>query len=839
MKAACIQAVAAVLGGPLTKAEQRDIEARIAKAMRRLATSDPQAWMAKSAGEKLREAGKLAAGEIVAEKIRAQKVQALSILAQGRIMQHILDSKARGIAPLDALDRVNIFRADGKSNFMSVETRTRAIEADALRQMIGTLEAANPKFFGLFANAEAEQRIEQELYGEDSGDADAKAGAKEFQAVAEQLRQAKNAAGGNVGELEDWGRPHDHSQSKVAKATRDVWVADTLPLLKRSRYINVDGTRMSDAEVSDFLNHAWETIAVGGANKTAPGAFTGNGGRVNRGSEHRQIHFKDSASFAAYRAKYGEKTLYQALIGHIQGAARDVALAEIWGSNPDQTFRYMKEALTQEAKFADPTQVGKLDARAQKSQSLFDVVSGKTQPIGSELMAKSFDTLRSWLIAARLGSSVITSFSDDATMHLTARLNNLPEMRLLANELAAFNPANKGEERRALLAGLTFNTVLSNVNRFATDDLGTGFSKALSNAVLRASGLNAMTAARKRAFGVTMYGEIGNLVSQHANMKAMDPADHRILLSKGISDTDWQVWRRAKLEDWGDGNNTMITPESIYRIPDADVARFGNPAQVKREAALKLLGSVLEESDVAVVEPGALERAQMGAGLQRGTLKGELMKSFFLFKSYPLAMIERHVVRGMSIPNAGGRVGYLATLLAATTVLGMASLQVDQVLQGKDPRNMDPSEDGGLRNWLAAALKGGSMGIYGDLLFSDTTQHGNSPVAAFTGPLVGVGEDLFNLTQGNVVQYLKGQPTHAPAELIRFVKGNTPGASLWYAKAALDHLIFQRLQEYFSPGYLATIRSRTERDFHQSYWWDPGQATPDRAPDLGAALGNQ
>jgi hypothetical protein len=837
MKAACIQAVSAVLGGPLTKAEERDIEQRIAQAMRSLARVDPAKWMAKSAGDKLREAGQLAAQGIVAEKVRAQKIQALNILAQGRIMQHIQESRARGIDGLEALDRVSVFEADGKSNFMSVETRTRAIEADALRQMLGTLEAANPKFFGLFANREAERLMEMELFGEDSGNADAKAGAKEFQAVAEQLRQAKNAAGGAVNKLEDWGRPHDHSQSKVAKAGRAQWIADTLPLLNPRRYINEDGTRMSDPQISDFLSHAWETIATGGANKVEPGQFTGTGARANRGSEHRQIHFKDSASFAAYRDLYGDKTLYRSLLGHIQGAARDVALTEIWGSNPDHAFRYFKDALSQAAKMADPTQVGKVDKIAARTQSRYDVVSGRTQPVASEVMAKTFDTLRSWLIAARLGSSVITSFSDDATMHLTARVNQLPEMRLLANELAAFNPANRGEERRALLAGLTFQTVLSNMNRFAVDDLGNGFSHALSNAVLRASGLNAMTAARKRAFGVTMYGELGNLVKTNANIKALDPSDYRILLAKGITDTDWQVWRRAQLEDWGDGNDTMLTPESIYRIPDADVARFGNAKAIKREAALKLLGSVLEESDVAVVEPGAKERAQMGAGLQRGTLKGELTKSFFLFKSYPLAMIERHVVRGMSMPNAGGRVGYLATLFAATTVLGMASLQVDQVLQGKDPRNMDPTESGGIRNWLAAALKGGSLGIYGDLLFSDTTQHGSSPMATLTGPLLGTAEDLFNLTQGNVVQFLHGQPTHAPAELVRFIRGNTPGASLWYAKAALDHLIFQRLQEYFSPGYLASVRSRTQREFGQDYWWNPGEPTPDRAPDLGAAIG--
>lgn len=837
MKADCIEAVSRAIGRALAPHEPGEIDQRIAAAMRRLAREDPKVWLAKSGPERLQEAGALAASELVAEAQLKQKRQALSILAQSRILQHIVDSKQRGIDGLDALGRVVAFKADGKSNFLSIETRSRAVERDAIRQIIDTLEASNPKFFGLFENRDGIRALVQELMGEDSGNAEARNGAQLFRDVAESLRVRFNQAGGDVGALEDWGFPHSHSQSKIAAAGRDQWMSDTLPRLNRRAYLNEDGTRMSDAQLSDFLSHAWETIATGGANKVDPGRFTGAGARANRGSAHRQIHFKDSQSFLDYQSKYGERSLYESLLGHIAGVSKDIALIETLGPNPDHAFRYFKDALSQEAKLARPTELGKIDKEAQKAESYYNVASGKTQPVGSQLLADNFDTLRSWLIAARLGSATITSFSDDATMHLTARVNNLPEMQVLANELAAFNPANRAEERLAQRAGLALNTLIASLNRFGQDGLGTGFSRKLANTVMRVSGLNAMTEARKRAFGVTMLGAIGDTVRQHAELSELTPSDHRILMSKGITDADWQVWRKAELENWGGGNDTMLTPEAIYRIPDGELKGLGNPQQLKQEAATRLLGAVLEETDVAVIEPGVRERVQTGAGLQRGTWKGELTKSFFLFKSFPLAMIERHWARGMSYENAGGRAAYIATLLAATTVFGMASLQVDQVLQGKDPRDMNLGDKGGIRNWLAAALKGGSLGIYGDLLFSDTTQHGNSPLASVTGPVLAEGEDLFNLTQGNIVQALQGKSTHAGAELIRFIKGNAPGASLWYAKAGLDHLIFQRLQEYFSPGYLSTVRALAQRDFGQQYWWQPGETLPDRAPDLGAMTG--
>src|SRR3546814_494589 len=86
--------------------------------------------------------------------------------------------------------------------------------------------------------------------------------------------------------------PHHHSQLRVAKAGKEAWVAETMPLLNRDRYVTETGARMSDAEVAEFLGEAWKTIATGGANKIEPGQFRGTGARANRGSDSRVIHFR-------------------------------------------------------------------------------------------------------------------------------------------------------------------------------------------------------------------------------------------------------------------------------------------------------------------------------------------------------------------------------------------------------------------------------------------------------------------------------------------------------------------------------------------------------------------
>ncbi len=106
------------------------------------------------------------------------------------------------------------------------------------------------------------------------------------------------------------------------------------------------------------------------------------------------------------------------------------------------------------------------------------------------------------------------------------------------------------------------------------------------------------------------------------------------------------------------------------------------------------------------------------------------------------------------------------------------------------------------------------------------------------GPVAGLAEDMIGLTQGNLIQWAQGKDTRIGAELVKLGKGMTPiFSSLWYTKTAVDHLFFQQLQNELSPGYLQAMRSRAMREFGDREWWITGEAAPDRAPNLGAAVG--
>lgn len=83
---------------------------------------------------------------------------------------------------------------------------------------------------------------------------------------------------------------------------------------------------------------------------------------------------------------------------------------------------------------------------------------------------------------------------------------------------------------------------------------------------------------------------------------------------------------------------------------------------------------------------------------------------------------------------------------------------------------------------------------------------------------------------------IEGKETHFWAKEFRNLKGFLPGGNIWYAKAAMEHLVWQQVMEAMSPGYLASIRRRTAKEYGQKWYWEPGELTPERPPELGEAI---
>lgn len=846
MRRQCIQAVQQAIGRPLNQTEIRDIEARISRNMRELARIDPN-WQTLTRSDRITAAGQRAADELTAEAAKARQRTALTILAHDRV-QNFLEGYDGN--RLEALDRILAFSSD-YPGIQSIESASRAIRDEAMGRLLDVIDQTRGRFLGLIANREGTTALVRELHGEDSGVPAAREAARQYHEVAESLRQRFNRAGGDIGRLDDWALPRRHSQYRIA---RDLagWVDQHMGWVDRSRYLNEDGTRMTDDQLRDFLTHAGTTLATGGVNKIEPGRVGGSGMRANRGSESRQIHYRDADAYMAAQEAYGDKNIMDLMFGHIDQISRDIALVETLGPNPNHAFKYFSESAFQHESVSSPRDISRsLNKQRKRLDYLYTEVAGTREPPVSARIANWFDTYRGVNVASRLGSAVIMGFSDQGTIALTAKMNGMPVMRVFSNEAKMLNPLNDQHRRIASRAGLGIDQLMGSMARWGADGLGhdaevagraSGYSQTAATTLLRASGMNAIDAANRRAFGATMMDAVGYLTRNHESMSSLEAGDRARLRNMGVTDTDFSVWRLAETEDWRGIGDTILTAGSIYRITDEALSEISartrtSPQRLRDQAATKLLGSVLDETNMAIPAPGARERAFMHGGKARGEWGGELARSFWQFKSYSVSMVMKHWKRAFAQQTGWGKAGYMAAIFASTTVLGAISLQLNEILLGRDPKNMLDADDTtgvpGLRFALAAMLKGGALSIYGDFLFSDTTSYGTSPLAAIGGPVAGDIEALFKIR--GTAQDLKGD--QLGGNLVKFAKSHIPGANLWYTKAATDHMIFHQLQEYFSPGYLRRMEQRARKEFGQSYWWEPGDYTPRRAPALESAFG--
>jgi len=833
---ASVQEAAKALGREaLTKAQLAAIDARLSATMRQLARTDPE-WQAKSIDQRMAAASEQAMADIAAEGARKVENLQRQILKTAATETRIADigGKSRSKALVRDIEQTSQYitgiRNEGIGQMVDLMDAAKTGEGAGFGRRVAMFlfDAENPGMtrdlvHEIFANGDGS-----------TGNKVAQLGAQAYLKVAETYRQRFNAAGGDVGKLDYGYLPQPHDSTRVRDAGRDAWVDKTLPLLDRSRYVDEAGARLPDAEVRSILGRAWETVATEGVNKTEPGAFKSAGAKANAGSESRQIHFKDGDSYLSYMQEFGRGTMYEAVTGHIGTMARDIGLVERYGPNPNAQMRLQFDLAGRN----DGRKTDNLERSfGIQPQSYWDVVSGVTGTPQSARLAQLGMHARAIQTMGKLGGAVISSITDLATFISSTGYNKLSYWDAFTN--IGKTAASKDTREFLTTHGIIAESMSNDLNRWAGDNLGQNWSGRLANSTMKLSLMNAWTDTMRRAFSLTMMQGLARL--SKTEWSKLSEWDRSHMQRKGLTEADWQVIQKAELTEFS--GKQHLTPEAI---------RAGGDER-SDEVVSKVLGLIQDESEYAVLNPDLAVKVMATGGMQAGTVPGELARSVMQFKSFPAAMISRHWRRmmeapvvsdgsapaGMNGPAAMNRLMYGGALLLTTTALGAIATQAKQIIQGKDPIDMTGQHAG--KFWLRAVAQGGGLSIVGDLLLNNPNDSLGGFARSFggtmLGPAISTGAEGLGIALEEGYRASEGKDTHAGARFLRLARSNAPYLNLWYAKAAIDHAGMHALQENLSPGYLSKMKQRARKDFGQDYWWTPGTGAPDRAPDLGKAVG--
>lgn len=572
MKPQCEAAVAKALGKPsLNQQEAKKIEQRVTKAMTSLARQDINKWRNMSQIDKLTAASEQVAKDIQGDLARKKQILAKDIIKRSQGLE-ILNTP--GLAANQNLDRMIAHNGD-MSGITSLNSEYKVIANETKRQMWNFYTKIKGAL-GIWTDNNLMKDVARERFGEDTGNTIAKQIATELGKMYDDLRVRFNAAGGDIGDLgDDFGFNTIWEGDKLKDAGMQQWLDDALKNIDRSKYVDMDGNPLTNDQIKEMISYSFDSITTDGLNKLNVGEVIQGGAKVtNRMSQSRVLHWKNADAWLEMQQKYGALPFVDLIDSHIDTMAKNIALVEKFGSNPNRAF----EILAQEAKRIDGAngiKTNVLTDGIRRATTMYDVFANREMNQGSEALNAFGVAYRAWNVSTMLGSALLASLSDIAPMIKLARMHNLSVAKLMGNLASELNPFNPKDRELSFSMGIAVDEITSSLGRFATEDLTNVYDRAsqlarisntASSTIMRASLLNAWTRATKSAWSKLLMNKYANLPKEK-KWGQLDAEDKAFLTSVGLDERTWEVMGLAEPLKDGSGNPLMTT-QSILNIPD-------------------------------------------------------------------------------------------------------------------------------------------------------------------------------------------------------------------------------------------------------------------------------
>lgn len=702
-----------------------------------------------------------------------------------------------------------------------VEARRQAIEGEAFGHIAEILRRHRAIVPGVLRHQAEMDELGAEAFGEDSGSLAAKEAVGAVRDTQEWTRLRANAAGANIGKLENRGFATLHDSRKVAEAGFQAWWAAERPRWDLTRMVNErTGQPFTEGELLEAAKAVHAVIASDGASDRVPGS-AGRTSFANRLGQHRFIHYKSYADWKASQAQFGTGTAFDALVGEVKGMARAIAAMELLGPNPEATVRYVQDRVAGDPELFKPGQLRKRDRSSKESKvvaRLWDEYTGALRQPESRGIALAFSTYRGIASASKLGSSPTTAVSDVGYGTATRAFNGLPVAGIVRDYLKLMNPLDPSHRLAAAYLSFVPEVWTSHVagqSRFLAEELTGEFARRVSDGVLRAAGLSAITDAGRQGHGLVTF-IYATMVRDRA-YGDLEPPWRAALERYRIGPKEWDAIRSAATEKLPNGLD-LLTPTTLG----------------DGEHKARFLEMAHNEQDFAVPVPDLETRSLLSVNARKGTFTGELLRSGpLMFRTFTISSLLRHGGRMVEQSTPAGKLGYFLALAVPVTVMGVLGQQLYELANGRDLKPMDPHTPEGRALWGQGMLKGGALGMLGDIIGLTAQGRFQSAAEYAAGPLIGDSDRLLSGVRGIAT----GKP-RAKAQLAQLGKENIPGNNVWYARLIMDRLLADQVQRMIDPEYDKQVAAMQRRaaEHGQQFYWAPGERAPRRAPNFANAI---
>jgi hypothetical protein len=557
------------------------------------------------------------------------------------------------------------------------------------------------------------------------------------------------------------------------------------------------------------------------------------GSHASKVSQERILHFKDADSAYAYNMRFGMKTLRDQVVADIRFRARSVTLMETFGPSPKALFEVLHQELQAEARNSEDAVTQLASLSSWRIEAAFNEVSGHNDHPVNHTLARVMNNVRVWTMLSKMGGVVLSSFGDKAFMHAEMAYQGISQLQTLGKQITTLFKRSPEELRALRLMGAALDGVLGNVmGRFSQFHQLSGALHSVQKRFFDLNFMNWWNDANKAAVAELMSAHLGEHAGDAFDKLPMELS--RVLGQYDIGAAEWDLIRDTAWEV-NDGIR-YLSPDRIMtatvdaadrilaerKLPQTRM----NREKVLRDVETKLRTYLVDRTEYAVPSPGVAETRLATLNTRAGTPVGEAVRLIMMFKSFPITILQKIGGRELFGRGANTFMEWLAhdhrgkfnvaQIIAFSTMLGYLSGVVKDMLKGRKPKPL--VRDGSIvwKTLNDAALRGGGLGILGDVLFNSYDRQYRSFLATAAGPVVGQLDPLAEIAT------MAKSGENVAHETTKFVQNNVPLINLFYIRPVLDYFVLWNLQEAMNPGSLRRMERKLE-DEGQDFFVKPSE----------------
>lgn len=668
-----------------------------------------------------------------------------------------------------------------------------------------------------------------------------------------------------------------HDADAIRAAGAEKWIADTMPLLDLRRTFGTSERQRA----LDALREMWTPMKDGDHfdyGKPVEEPLYPN--TAAQASASRELHFKDGASWRAYNEKYGVSNPTMTVVQALSTSARKMALLKEFGTKPREAYdrdkQFIKATIQAESRtnsrklgeLADlqektPTperaaEIATLTAETDAAKDKFTHFASWEQALDNRFaqidgssqrpVSRTWSQLAAnWMAIqrmAKLGRVAFTHLASLPTKAVEASYWGIPFAERYHSLIRGLTQGAEGSAKREALDAtlVAFENRLGHMMAmYDVADAPGGFLAKWETTFFKLTGVSSVIDNQRGDAEAMFASHIGG--KRDMTWEDVGRKEQRVLQGFGIGEAEWKALHGVEWSKFGE--RTYLTPSDALKLSDEQVTAYlkeakgaelgrreptsDDIAKGRDDLATTLAAAYSDRAGYAIPMPSARIRAILfGKNFEPGTALNMALRLGLQFKIWPADMITRAWGRemyGRIGDNKYDRIAGLAEMVVGGIIFGVASEALREAIQGKDPIAEIAHSP------IAAVMKGGQrsgMGsLVGDFLLGEFDRHGFSAVGSLAGPTFSQIDTVMNLLHAG--GRTKDGTLSAAAmrerasDLLRLAHDNTPYMNLWLTSAALDTLVWHRLQEAINPGYLKRREDRLQQQQGVHYWLSPAK----------------